>query len=349
MERYADLLAAVFASLIAFRCVSVTLCLMSAQREENLNIAKELLQLLSQQFMATRALKHQNANIEVENFFRDWLNSIYGWNLVNANWKSSVSADSLDLEDRHQRIAVQVTTTQTPQKIRETLDGFQIKHGADFDRLLFVYPSWELTATSADVSKIAAGFPFDIKRDRFGLAELLKDMQGLKIDCQNAAIALLDKELAPLGRLLGLPMERNVAGIIAIIRHISDEPASPQASRELPPNAAMKLQRFANHAEYLKRQFISYIECYKAVEAAREAVGYDAARSQRCAAWLRNRSLDALDSNNHDARFAFDTLVDEFRRWIGQAASAPDDNAIRYFLADEFLRCNVFPNPEPLS
>lgn len=321
---------------------------MSAQREENLNVAKELLQLLNLQFTANRALKHQNANIEVENFFRDWLNIVYGWNLVNANWHGNVSADSLDLEDRNQRVAVQVTTTESPKKIRDTLDGFQGKHGAHFDRLLFVYPSWQIASTTANVSKSAEGFPFDIKRDRIGLAELLKEMQGLQIDRQNAAVALLQKELAPLGRLLQMPMERNVAGIIAIIRHISDEPASPQASRELPPDAKLKLQRFASHAEYLKRQFVSYIECYKAVEAAREAVGYDAALSQRCAAWLRNRSIDALDSSKQDARLAFEMLVEEFLRWIERNA-APDENAVRYYLADEFLRCNVFPNPDLLS
>lgn len=322
---------------------------MSAQREENLSFAKELLLLLSQQFAANRALKHQNANIEVENFFRDWLNSIYGWNLINANWKVRASSDSLDLEDRKTRIAVQVTTTQTPDKIRDTLNGFQAKHGAHFDRLLFVYPSWEITATSANVSKSAAGFPFDVKRDRLSLADLLKEIQNLQVERQNEVIALLQNELAPLARLLQMPMERNVAAIIAIIRHISDEHPSPKASRELPPDAQRKLQRFAGHAEYLKRQWIGYIDCYKAIEAAREAVGYDAARALRCAAWLRNRSLDALDSANQDARLAFDKLVVEFRGFVGQAATAPDDNAIRYYLADELLRCNVFPNPEPLA
>lgn len=314
------------------------------QSKENLNTAKELLQLLSQQFKADRALKHQNANIEAENFFRDWLNSIYRWSLVNANWKSNASSDSIDLEDLSQRIAVQVTTTQSPKKIRDTLEGFQSTYGTHFDRLLFVYPSWEITEMSADVSKSAAGFPFDIKRDRLGLADLLKEMQGLEIDRQNAVVALLQKLLEPLAPLLQFRMERNVAGIIDIIRHISDAEANPQASGELAPDAATKLDRFAEHAEYLRRQFIGYIDCYKAVEAAREAVGYDAARSLRCAAWLRNHSLDALDASGRDARLAFDSLVAHFRKLIEQTSS-PDENAIRYYLADEFLRCNVFPNP----
>ncbi len=317
---------------------------MPSKREDNLRLAKELLQLLSQQFLADRALRHQNANIEVENFFRDWLNVLFCWNLENANWSGRANADSLDLEDRGSRIAVQVTTTQTPPKIRGTLEGFQSQYGSLFDRLVFVYPSWTKSGSRTDYSKAANGFPFLANRDRLCLCDLLREMQNLTIDKQNAALSFLQKELEPLASRLQLPMERNVAGIIGLIMHIADAAANPMANMELPPEAEKKLQRFTEHAEYLVRQYTGFIDCYKAVEAAREAVGYDAARSKRCTAWLRSHSLNALEGHNGDARQAFEAMVNGLQSLIANGLSDPDENAIRYYLADELLRCNVFPN-----
>ena len=42
----------------------------------------------------TKALKHQDAYIRVEYFFRDLLNAVYGWNLINDNAMMSSDQDS---------------------------------------------------------------------------------------------------------------------------------------------------------------------------------------------------------------------------------------------------------------
>ena len=71
-----------------------------------------------------------------------------------------------------------------------------------------------------------------------------------------------------------------------------------------------------------------------------------AVRAVRCAAWLRERSLTMLETHGDDAKAAFEALVDYFKERLHRSGGDCDDSAVRYFLADEFSSCNVFPNPE---
>lgn len=317
---------------------------MALQRQSNLDEAKDWLARLSLEFEANAALRHLDGNIEIEPFFRDLLNLLFGWSLRNANWAGVVNQDSFDLDDQKQRIAVQVTSTMGATKIRDTLKTFLPTHRSAFDRLLFVYPLLTKPTSSADFASQLGGFDFDAVRDRLDLRDLLRAMQNLPIDRQDEALRLLRKELQPLGAALRFGVDQNVEAIIGVILHISA--GLPTTLPEMKPDATKKLKRFQEHAVYLKRQFTTYVECYRAVQEAREAIGYDMVRAVRCAAWLQERSLAALDAHGGDAKLAFDAMVTHLRDQVHAAGNACDDSAMRYFLADEFGRCNVFPNPE---
>ncbi len=313
-------------------------------RDLDLKTARELCCLMASRFQADKALRHTDGNIEVENTFRDLLNELRGWKLENTNF-GSTSADTLDLHDPAARIAIQVTTSQTPEKIRKTLRGFQ-GHRANYDRLIFVYPAMTVSASKAHFAKEAAGFDFNAKRDRLCFTDLLTAMQALNREKQQRFLTLLHREAGPYARRLQLPVEQNVQAIVTVIQHISEAPVDVLATSEWTPDAQRKLQRFARWAEFLKRQFTRYRECYIAVAAAREAIGYDLARARRCGLWLQERSLRALEEQRMDAKAAFDSLTELFMKLIAEHTSVgADENAIRYYLADEFCRCNVFPNP----
>ncbi len=311
--------------------------------------AREQMLFIASRFHMDKALRHQTGNIEVENTFRDLLNELYGWQLVNTNF-GSASADTLDLHDLQKRIAIQVTTTQSPAKIRKTLKGFQ-KHRSKYDKLLFLYPCTDKKTTTADFTAAAAGFAFDPKSDRMDFSDLLVRMQQLSREQQKRFLDLLIREAAPYAPPgLQFPMEMNTAAIVTIIQHISEMPADTLASDELKPDAERKLERFQPWREYLQQQFTLNRPAYLAVEAARVAVGYDSARATRCAIWLKLRSLRLLDENGQNARAAFDALVDYFDGVIKQQRTNNlDQNAICYYLADEMLRCNVFPNPDDVN
>jgi hypothetical protein len=318
---------------------------MAIQRQSNLTEAKEWFGRLDADFRANAAIRHLDGNIEIENFFRDLLYQLYGWSLTNANWSESINQDSFDLEDSSNRIAVQVTSTMTAAKIRKTLTSFIENHRSRFARLVFVYPFISKTASKAPFTEQLAGFPFDSDNDRIDLGILLQRIQNLGIAEQEAALRLIRLELKPLGQALQMGVDQTVEVIISIIRHISEATPDPNTPPEFKPDAPGKLERFKAHAEFLKRQFLNNVTCYRAVEEARQAVGYDAARAPRCAAWLREKSLSALENHGNDARLAFESIVSHLVEREHKAGRDCEEQAVRYFLADEFGRCNVFPNP----
>lgn len=68
-------------------------------------------------------------NIHGENYFRDVFNHVYGLNLQNANFES-FNFPSIDLIDKENRIAYQITTTKSREKIDKTLEIYN-KEGYD--------------------------------------------------------------------------------------------------------------------------------------------------------------------------------------------------------------------------
>ncbi len=206
-----------------------------------------------------------------------------------------------------------------------------------------VYPILKKTDSRADFSKQLAGFDFDPGRDRIDLRDLLRAIQNLPIDKQDEVSSLLRRELRPLGAALRMGADQNVQAITKILLYISA--GKPTTAPEEKPDAERKMLRFREHAAYLKRQFTAYVDCYAAVAEARRAVGYDAVRSVRCAAWLKERSLAALEQHGDNATLAFDELVRLLLEKVHASGNDCDDSAMRYFLADELISCNVFPNP----
>ena len=78
-------------------------------------------------------------DIIMEDFFCELLNLLYGYELTNLN-KKVKNAKAIDLCDSKHRIAVQVTSKNTRDKVNETIDKFvEDKLYEKYDRLLVVF------------------------------------------------------------------------------------------------------------------------------------------------------------------------------------------------------------------
>ncbi|MGX8706300.1 MAG: SMEK domain-containing protein, partial [bacterium] len=65
----------------------------------------------------------QNKNVLMEGFYREFLNILYGWKLVNANAERQ-NMPGIDLIDQENRVVAQVSATCTHRKIQGSLDKF---------------------------------------------------------------------------------------------------------------------------------------------------------------------------------------------------------------------------------
>ena len=99
------------------------------------NIAENLA-LLSREVSILNAVNLYDINIIAEDFFPGLLNLIYGYELQNANHLEK-NAPAIDLIDRKNRIAVQVTSDNSSTKIRHTIEEFNKNQAYHlYDRLV---------------------------------------------------------------------------------------------------------------------------------------------------------------------------------------------------------------------
>lgn len=91
-------------------------------------------------------LNLMSQGVQAEYLFRRLLNSLYGWDLSNANEHSS-NAEAVDLVDDGRRLAVQVSVTCTTDKVNKTLNKKKTKEYTEKGyRLGFFAPKSSLYA-----------------------------------------------------------------------------------------------------------------------------------------------------------------------------------------------------------
>ena len=93
------------------------------QRENSLQTITNWLNFLRVQVDLRNALNLQDINVVAENFFRDFLNLLYGYNLKNAN-RDKQNTPAIDLFDDKEGIVIQVTSDNSSDKVHKTINGF---------------------------------------------------------------------------------------------------------------------------------------------------------------------------------------------------------------------------------
>lgn len=106
--------------------------------EDQIKRCSELLYQLCDDVQRLNNLNYFDMNITCEYFYIHLLNCIFGWNLRNKNFTQK-NASTIDLVDNDNRIAIQVTSNKSANKIHNTLKSFrETKLYEKYDRLIFI-------------------------------------------------------------------------------------------------------------------------------------------------------------------------------------------------------------------
>ena len=137
-------------------------------------------------------------NVVAETVLAGLLNHIHGWKLVNANAITRNSA-GVDLIDSANRISVQVTSTNTLQKLDHTLEQFEGKKlDADYDRLIHLIITTD-TPTAAMKQRTRSTW-FSGSNDLWNIPELLAQIQTVDISKLEIIADYLNREVAAFGQ-----------------------------------------------------------------------------------------------------------------------------------------------------
>lgn len=134
-------------------------------------------------------------NKAAENFYRDFLNLAFDYDLINLNDITTNQA-AIDLGDSKQRLCIQVTAENGSPKIKDSLRKFN-EHGLekDYDRFIMLI----LTSKKGYKANFSVtGISFDPSTDIWDVDDLLKRIEKLPLPKKIALSEMLGREMRPL-------------------------------------------------------------------------------------------------------------------------------------------------------
>ncbi|MBN9085169.1 MAG: hypothetical protein BGP06_19700 [Rhizobiales bacterium 65-9] len=288
------------------------------------------------------SLNHQDINVASENFFRDFLNLAFGYQLKNINIVKK-NADAIDLGDEEARIAIQVTSTTTLAKVKHTYTGFMNGGLASAYDELVVLMIGEKPDFRQDSLGDEGGFQISLKDQVWGMRDLIVKLDDLTLEKLEACEKYLKDGIS-----IRRPREANeVQTLVRLIEVLSDadvEIVRTDIRKDPDPDGKINA-RFADHAEFLKRQFTEMYVLYGATLA--EVTGQSDlghGRMLKLEIYLTNWSDRVLQRCGNDPKAALEAMVSETIEKMGDGDAGFDEGAVRFYLIHQLIACNVFPN-----
>lgn len=310
-------------------------------RKDNIDKISTKLAILAHKVELNSRLNLMDLNIHAEYFFCDLLNMIFNASLVNLN-TINANAKSIDLIDLRKRLAIQVTSTPEFSKIKKTVDGFiETENINNIDRLIVLII---IKKKRYQAKTYGDKFIISVSDDVLDYTDLIKLIMGLppeKIQkiCDYLSSQIFDtpSQKAP----------KEVTTILEMIKILStdEHPQSGNGFQEEPdPNGKIN-KRFSAYAEYLMEIYVPLMAAYAGIlNEISNSNDSGIININKLSAYLKRASNSALDECNGNPVDALNKLTDYYASRLRSNGVDYDDSAIQYYLIDNMIRCNVFPN-----
>lgn len=288
-----------------------------------------------------------NIDVFCEDFFQRLLNMTFGYNLKNINTLTGLNFPAIDLGDNTKRIAFQVTADSSKNKVQTTINLFQAK-GLDksYDTLNFLVLRKKVNHDKT-IFTTANGFKFDKDKCIYSIDDLIAYIRERDIDELEKIHGFLEKELVEKTKNTATKtIAKEVETIMDLIEYLSNhsEPTNQKTNDDPDPERKI-YKRFSDYSPFLISQIEEFIPQYaNARKEAIDKIGLDTIKAKRIAMYLKVKSDAVLLQNNGNPQLAVASLTDYFERNLSEKGKTYDYNAIRYYLIQEIINCNVFPN-----
>ncbi|TYT28261.1 SMEK domain-containing protein [Elizabethkingia anophelis] len=281
------------------------------------------------------SLNLTDINIYAENFYRDFFNRL-GYEFNNTNFIENNFAH-IDLIDTKNKVAIQVTSQNDNKKIKEAIDGFYNNQNYKDYQLKLV-----LISKDAKDYRTKFGNNFNHKEDVLDIKKILAIINNIDdLDKLKDIADFLDKQILQERK----KTESNeVETIMALIEYLSKD--NNLNISQKPENADPQfkiLNRFSDHSTTLINLYTDIYTVYQQplIEAKK---GIDGVKAIKISSYLKDESDKILTLENNNPRTALEKLVEIFHSKLSENGIKFDKIAIKFYLLDELINCNVFPN-----
>ena len=301
------------------------------------------LSLLSEEVKMLNAANLYDINIIAEDFFPQLLNLIYGYELKNINIIDK-NAPAIDLFDKKNKISVQVTSDNDSKKIKHTIKEFiDNKLYKEYKRLIVLIIT-NKRKYSADFDTDGK-FVFDKKKDIWDKDDLIKKIRELETEKIKEISNYLSTELNDKLYKAKQTQANEVETIIDLIEYISEHrKVKKPCETEIDPEYKI-YKRFKEFADKLVVEYTSLKTVYgEALDVVNETLGIDEAQDIIIMFYLQDLSMQFLDKAGENPVIALNNLVAYFDEKLSSNGKTYDNRAIKFYLVNEMIKCNVFPN-----
>lgn len=146
-------------------------------RQEAFNSISRVLAITRYDIEQRQLINEYGLNIHGENYFRDVFNFVYGKNYENENFNSH-NNNCIDLVDKTEKLALQITTTRTKEKIDNTFNALKLPKYKDYSIKIF-YLLDKSKPNKETIEKYKKDFGIDLNEYLFDYTDLIKKIEGL--------------------------------------------------------------------------------------------------------------------------------------------------------------------------
>jgi len=287
-------------------------------------------------------------NIYSENFFRDLLNLVLGHHFQNINIDEK-NAAAIDLGDKVAKIAVQVTSTNEVSKIEKTVSKFNEKKLYEtYDNLKIVIVGSKKTYRKKKIGD-SSKHELDVAKDVWDISALVELIGDKSVKDIQEVRHFLEEQVQFISKN---HVSKEISTFENLILLLSDEDhfAIGSGFLEEPDPDGKINERFADHAVLLVREFQDlYVEYGEVLSDVRQHSELGQTKLRRLGIYLKSYSDQVLIDCHGDPQTALKQLVQDLENLLKNRIQDYDLTAIKFFLIDELLRCNVFPNKEVIN
>lgn len=286
-------------------------------------------------------------HLHSENFYRDFLNILYGWNLKNLN-KANQNVEAIDLIDETHQIVVQVSATNTKQKIENTLSK----------ELMANYSGWTFKfvsiAKSADDLRKKSygnryGLQFNPTMDIIDVPSVLREIIDLSTDDLKKVHGFIKQELG--NGLTAFALESDLVRVITMLANVdASEFEGFRLENEFEVEEKIDFNSLVGAADVIK-EYNVWQMAVRRVYATFDAEGMN----KSFFVLQKIRSFYVARKRTMSADALFDAVRDDVKNAIKKNASSKDlsieaiDVCADILVVDAFIRCKIFENPKGYS
>lgn len=304
-------------------------------RQTYITIIAKRITYLQKEVENFNSLNLTDINIYAENFYLGLFNLI-GFTFTNTNFESNNFAH-VDLIDTVNKQAIQVTSQNNNDKIKEAIDGFYAKSENKDYKLQIL-----LISKDAKDYKTKFGKNFRHKEDVLDIKRLLAIINNIEdVNKLRDLADFLDKNVLTERRKTE---SSEVETIMELINYLSLNKNRVIINKAVNVDPKNKIEnRFSDHSNYLKQQYSELYAKYNGalVQATSKIDGVEA---EIISDFLKDESDIVLTKENNNPKLALYSLVEMLYGKLSSNGVKFDKQAIKFYLLDELIKCNVFPN-----